>query len=536
MQKRFLVPLILFVAILGIIAGLRIDEVISGDISRDQLKKFNDVLTYVQKFYVDDIDTPKLVDAAIVGMLNSLDPHSVYIPPEQLQRIQETFEGSFEGIGVEYDVVNDTLVVVAPIVGGPSQQLGILAGDRIVKIDNISSIGIKREDVPKKLRGPKGTKVTVSVIRSGLKDLMDFEIIRDKISIYTVVATIMLDDDVGYVRILQFSKPTHDELVQALSKLKSEGMKKLILDLRDNPGGYLDQATEISDEFLTGGKKIVYTKSRKKEMETEYFSTNGGNFENLPLIVLISNGSASASEIVAGAIQDWDRGLIVGETSFGKGLVQQQFTLPDNSAFRITTARYYTPSGRLIQRSYSNKSREQYQLEALQREEKEGENLEHKEEQDSTHPEFKTAGGRIVYGGGGITPDYIVKPGSWTATTGNMFRHNLFGQYISKYLGSDGERLRNAYENQGMKYFASNYDVPEEVYSDFLTFSKANGVTLKDEDLKKDEQQIKLLLKANMAKSLWGYDAAYYVSMGSDVQVQKALTLFPEAEKIAGLK
>ena len=536
MQKRFLVPLILFVATLGIIAGLRIDEVISGDISRDQLNKFNDVLSYIQKFYVDDVDTHKLVDAAIVGMLNTLDPHSVYIPPEQLQRITESFEGSFEGIGIEYDVLNDTLVVVAPIVGGPSQQLGILAGDRIVKIDKLNAVGIKREDVPKKLRGPKGTKVEVSVIRSGMKEPMDFEITRDKISIYTVVASVMLDKEVGYVRISQFSKPTHDELLQALNKLKGEGMKKLILDLRDNPGGYLEQAFEVTDEFLAGGKRIVYTKSRRKDLESEYYSSNGGHFENLPLIVLLSNGSASASEIVAGAIQDWDRGLIVGETSFGKGLVQQQFSLPDNSAFRITTARYYTPSGRLIQRSYTGKSREEYQMEALQREEKEGENLEHKEEQDSTRPEYKTAAGRIVYGGGGITPDYIVKPGTWTATTGNLFRRNLFAQYISKYLGSDADKLRNAYKEKGMRGFSSGYEVPDAMYHDFLAFSKTNGVTLKDDDLKKDEHQIKLLLKVNIAKSFWNYDAAYYVNMESDVQIQKARQLFPEAEKIAGLK
>ncbi len=536
MQKKSVFVLIFFVATLGVIAGLHIDEVISGDTTRDQLRKFNDVLTYTQKYYVEDVDTPKLVESAILGMLNSLDPHSIYISPDQLQRVQESFEGSFEGIGVEFDVVNDTLVVVAPIVGGPSQQLGILAGDRIIKIDNISSVGIKRDDVPKKLRGPKGTKVTISIVRDGIKEPMDYEITRDKISIYTVIASVMLDKETGYVRITQFSKPTHNELVQALRKLKAQGMKKLILDLRDNPGGYLEQAFEITDEFLSGGKKIVYTKSRRKDLESEYYSSEGGEFEDLPLIVLISNGSASASEIVAGAIQDWDRGLIVGETSFGKGLVQQQFPLPDNSAFRITTARYYTPSGRLIQRSYQNKTREQYQLEAAQREEREGENIEHKEEKDSTRPVFKTAAGRIVYGGGGITPDYILKPGTWTLTTGHIFRRNLFAQYIIKYFGSHGSTLRKDYETKGVEEFARRFEVDPDMFKEFLVYVKANGVEAKEEDVKKDELQLKQLLKTNIAKSLWGYDAAYFIGVESDIQVKKARSLFPEASKITGLK
>ncbi len=356
MKKRFSIPVVIVLLVGAFVGGIQLNVLISGDNIYEQLGKLKDVLSITEKYYVDDVDTQKLTDAAVNGMLSNLDPHSVYIQPEQLKKVNEEFKGKFEGIGVSFAVVNDTITVVETIGGGPSALIGIFSNDKIVKIDGKSSIGFTNDQVMKGLKGPKGTKVAVSIKRVGIKELLEFEIVRDVIPLYSVDASTMIEHGVGYISVSKFSETTNNEMLAALQKLKSQGMKKLVLDLRANPGGYLDQAVKMADLFLdsdTKGnpRKVVYTKGRRTEFNEEYFASSGSEFEKTPLIVLISNGSASASEIVSGAIQDWDRGLIVGETSFGKGLVQRQFDLADRSAFRLTIARYYTPSGRLIQRA-----------------------------------------------------------------------------------------------------------------------------------------------------------------------------------------
>ena len=352
MKKRFSTPVVVLLILVSILGGMQLNMLISGDNIYEQLGKFKDVLSLTEKYYVDEVDTQKLTESAIKGMLNDLDPHSVYIDPKQLTKVTEEFQGKFEGIGIEFAIVNDTITVVQPIGGGPSAQLGILSNDRIVKIDGKSAIGFDNDQVMKGLKGPKGTKVSVTIVRPGEKELLDYEIVRDVIPFYSVDVSFMLDDEVGYINVTRFAETTNAEMLSALQKLKAQGMKRLVLDLRFNPGGYLDQAVKMADLFLdgdpvTGQRKIVYTKGRRPDFNEEYFATSNSEFEKVPLIILISNGTASASEIVAGAIQDWDRGLIVGETSFGKGLVQRQFELADKSAFRLTIARYYTPSGRL---------------------------------------------------------------------------------------------------------------------------------------------------------------------------------------------
>ncbi|NUN70665.1 MAG: S41 family peptidase, partial [Bacteroidetes bacterium] len=450
MKKRFSIPLIVTVFVIAFIGGTQVNHLISGDNIYEQLSKFKDVLSLTEKYYVEDVDTKNLTEHAITGFLNELDPHSVYIKPQQMQKVTEDFQGRFEGIGVEFSIVNDTITVVQPIGGGPSATLGIMSNDKIVRIDGKSSVGFSTEQVMKGLKGPKGTKVSVSIHRAGNKDLLEFEIVRDVIPLYSVDVSTMLNDKVGYINVTRFAETTHKEMVAALTKLKGQGMKQLVLDLRSNPGGYLDQAVKMSDLFLEaepGGKprKIVYTLSRRNEYNEEYFAyTNSNEYEKMPLIVLISNGSASASEIVSGAVQDWDRGLIVGETSFGKGLVQRQFPLADGSALRLTISRYYTPSGRLIQRSYENKDK--YQEEAFTREEEEGENIEHKESTaDTSRPKFKTAKGRVILGGGGITPDFIVKPGNITKYSVQLNRRNMFYEFIAGYLTRSGDKIKAAY-------------------------------------------------------------------------------------------
>jgi carboxyl-terminal processing protease len=532
MRKRFSFATMSILVVFALLLGMYINNVISADNIFDQLNKFKDVLSLTDKFYVDTVSTQKLVETAITGLLNNLDPHSVYIPASQAEVEEERFEGSFEGIGVEFDVINDTLNVVSPVPGGPSERLGILAGDKILKINDTSSVGITREMVPKKLRGPKGTHVKVSIYRPGEKEMFDVDITRDKIPLFSVDVSFMVDREVGYVSVNRFSKTTHDEFVQALQKLRAQGMKRLIVDLRNNPGGYLEQAFKMADELLPKGKKVVYTLGRRAEFNEDYVSA-GGKFENVSLIILVNHGSASASEIVSGAIQDWDRGLIVGETTYGKGLVQRQFNLADKSAFRLTIARYYTPTGRLIQRPYG-KSFDDYRNAPNELDEEEGENFQHKEESDTSRPVFKTPSGRTVYGGGGITPDYIVKSEKASKLVAQLLGKGVFGEYKTSYMDRNGKQLRKQYEKELSKFF-SDVSVSDDMLKEFIELAKKKGVTFDNDQLDKDKRYIKSRMKAEIARDLFGNEGWYMIMRADDVQFQKALILFPEAEKIAGL-
>jgi carboxyl-terminal processing protease len=530
MQKRFSLGTVLLLVVVSVIGGSMLNQLISGDTIYDQLHKFGDVLNYTEKYYVEDVDTGKLTESAINGLLNQLDPHSVYIPASELQKVTEDFQGSFEGIGIEYQVLSDTLLVVSPIAGGPSEALGIQSGDKIVRINDSSAVGITQEGVQKKLRGPKGSRVKVSIVRAGMHALLDFDITRDKIPIYTVDASFMIDGQTGYVSINRFAAKTHDEFLAALTKLSGVGMKRLVLDLRGNPGGYLEQAYKLVDEMMPRGRKIVYTKGRRPEFDDEYISSGAGKFKDVTLILLVNAGSASASEIVAGAVQDWDRGLIIGETTFGKGLVQRQFDLKDGSAFRLTTARYYTPSGRLIQRPYDH-DKVKYARAAYERQEAEGDNVSHTEERDSTRPTFKTMGGRIVYGGGGITPDYIVKSDHLTEYTVQLRSRNVFLQFAEKYLDMHGTELKSHYGRNAGK-FAEEFEVTGGMLADVQSMAKTAGVTFKQEDYDKDLHFIKAFTRAFIARSLWGNEGSSRVMLREDTQFRKAIALFPETERI----
>jgi len=534
MIKRFSMATVVILIAVAIFFGTQIDNVFSGDNIYFQLNKFKDVLSLTEKYYVDDVDTKLLVEGAVSGLLSKLDPHSVYIPASQLKRVEEEFKGSFEGIGIEFDVLNDTLIVVSPIVGGPSEALGILAGDKILKIDDSSAVGIKREDVPKKLRGPKGTRVKVTILRTGMKELIDFDITRDKIPIYSVDVSYMVDNEVGYISVNRFSATTRDEFVEALMKLKNKGMKKLVLDLRNNPGGYLEQAFRMADELLPPGKKIVYTKARRSEFNEEYVSSGVSKFQNIPLIILINHGSASASEIVSGAVQDWDRGLVIGETSFGKGLVQRQFDLTDSSAFRLTIARYYTPLGRLIQKPFG-KNISEYRQPIADGEEEEVDNIDHKVESDTSKPRYKTPSGRTVYGGGGITPDYIIKSGRITNYTAQLRGRAIILEFTNKYFERNGKEFRKSYEQDFIK-FLNQFEITETMLDELVNLAKNKNIEFNEEQYNKDIRFIKTLLKTQIARTVWGNEGAYTVFNRDDEQFKKAISLFPEAEKIAGLR
>lgn len=530
-------PFLFLILTIGTLIGIQLEKVFSGDNLRESLRKFNDVLTYTEKYYIEEVDTQKLVEAALNGMFEQLDPHSVYIPAKEFTAVEESFRGDFEGIGIEFQIVNDTLTVVSPITGGPSEQLGILPGDRIVKIDGNPVIGITNDEVRQKLRGKAGTKVNVTIARPGVAKLLEYTIVRDKIPIYSVDAHFMIDDKTGYVSVSRFSETTFDELYNALKDLDSKGMKQLLLDLRGNPGGYLNQAVQIADLFIDGKKKIVYTSGRRSEFNEEYYASESYPYEKIPLVVLINRGSASASEIVSGAVQDWDRGLVVGETSFGKGLVQRQFQLFDNSAIRLTISEYFTPSGRLIQRDYKNKKdKKDYYSEISGRDESEGENIEHTAEKDSTKPTYKTlVKKRTVFGGGGITPDYIVKSETLTEYTQNLLKENLFYSFVLNYLDSNTKNIKSRF-GDNLNKFRKEFVISDELLNSFIKYAGTKKIEFIKSDFEKDKDYILARLKAQIARNFWKNDGWYSVLLEGDSQFNRALKLFSEAKDLANLK
>jgi len=380
--------------------------------------------------------------------------------------------------GIQFDIINDTITVVTPIVGGPSEKVGIMAGDKIVKIDGEDAVGLTIEEVPKKLKGPKGTKVTVHVKRAGVRELLEFTIIRDKIPLYSVDAAFIIEGtDVGYIRINRFAATTLREFLDAVHRLRQQGMKKILLDLRWNPGGYLQQAFAIADQFISEGKRIVYTRGRRPEFNQDFFATAEGEVEDIPVVVLINAGSASASEIVSGAIQDLDRGLIVGETSFGKGLVQQQYELPDGSAFRITTAKYYTPSGRLIQRPYYKDKKEYYQLKGRP-ELKEGENIEHTGE------------------------DYVVKSDTITPLYRQLRNKRIVRLFVDAYMQAEGQRLRQQYHDDFRKFY-TGFSVTDQMWQSIRQRAEKANIEWDEEQFQRDKKFIAAEVKAMIARMIW---------------------------------
>ncbi|MEM4261270.1 MAG: S41 family peptidase [Candidatus Woesearchaeota archaeon] len=544
--------------IIGIAVGFIIQPLFSDDNSNiiNQEKKFDYVLNTIFKNYVDKVDTEKLVEAAIKGMLNELDVHSVYISAESMKRVQEDFQGSFEGIGVQFDIIEDTIIIISAIPGGPSEALGIQSGDKIITIDGENAVGMDREDVPKKLKGPKGTVVEVGIKRDGEPDLIHFSITRDKIPLNSVDAAFIIDGtDIGYVEVNRFAQITHQEMVDSLESLKQRGMKKIILDLRGNPGGYLNQAFLMADEFLPQGDTIVYTKGRKPIFDEVYISNVGGKFEKYPLIVLIDAGSASASEIVSGAIQDLDRGIIVGETSYGKGLVQRQFEIGDGSAFRLTISKYYTPSGRSIQRPYKDKDKYRNLVGRLELEEgsylqnpiekirKQVEKLneENKNKKDykpihiDSLPLYKTRSGRLVFGGGGITPDFIVKHDTITKLSVEIRKKNLYLIFADNFMHSEGKKVKEKYHSNFQDYYR-NFKITDEIMEDFKKLAISKGIEWNEDQAKIDWEYNKTVLKAYLARSIWDRNKMTQILSIYDKQMQTAITLFPEAEKMLASK
>ncbi len=518
MNKRIIMPALFVVVVIAVITGF----MQTGKQAMQSSGKLRGVLDVIEKTYVEDVDANKLIDDAIVGALKGLDPHSVYIPPKEMKQVKEEFQGNFEGIGISFEIVNGYLTVVSPIPGTPSDRAGILAGDKIVQIDRSPAKDITTEDVFKRLKGPKGTTVHVTIERPGVSELLEFDIVRDKIPIFTVDAKFMLDDQTGFIRLNKFAETSENEIEQALLELQAAGMKQLILDLRNNGGGYLEQAEMIVDKFLPAGKMIVYTKGRIGNSSKEYTSTSKLSHRKIPLIVLVNRYSASASEIVAGALQDLDRALVVGERTFGKGLVQSQYDLNDGSAVRITTARYYTPSGRLIQRPYNGKSIEDYYGEA---------HLNDTLHTDSTKV-FYTAMGRKVFGGGGIVPDYHIDNDTFTVYYAKLWSKGVFREFVNKFLEKNGPALRNQYKENYKKFFSS-YEISETEFQSLIQLGIQKGVAADEKALEKDKEDMKNVIKGELARYIWSLNESAQVRLKADPVIKEAVKYFPEAKKFA---
>lgn len=507
MNYRFLRPIYYsLVLVLGVYIGSRISFSSSGPVisfSPGSMAKFEQLLRYIQRDYVDVVNTDSLLDNTIQEMLNKLDPHSTYINPKDMPAITENMQGNFDGIGVEFSIQKDTVVVVSAISGGPSEAQGIRAGDRIIAVEgeSIAGIGLKNEEVISTLRGERGTKVIVTIFRPQEKRTWDVTITRGKIPIYSVDAAYMIRNDIGYIRVNRFAETTYEEFQKAMKDLLSKGMQSLILDLRGNPGGYLTMATDMADDFLKDKQLIVYTEGRNREKQ-HFYATEKGLFENGKLVILIDEGSASASEIVAGAIQDNDRGTIIGRRSFGKGLVQEQWMLKDGSALRLTVARYYTPTGRCIQRTYANGTDEYY-----------GYGTGYHDsimpiEEDST--EYVTPGGKIVYGGGGIMPDIEIpfEHAGRSDAYYALVTSTLVQDFTFQYADQNRTRLM---DDLGIEKWLNNPKYQDNLYSAFSTYYRKE----KNELLSlpaSERNRITNRLAALVSRNIWG-SVGYFTAM-----------------------
>jgi carboxyl-terminal processing protease len=520
-KRKIALPLVLA---LGIAAGMLIGVNLksSGTWSGgNATQKLREVIGLIERNYVDETVPDDLVDDAIEHLLGKLDPHSVYIPASDREAANEDLRGNYEGIGIEFNIFRDTLTVVTPLSGGPSENAGLLSGDKIIQVDdkNIAGIGLTNAEVYKLLKGPSGTEVNLKVLRR--KEEISYSIQRAKIPQFSVDASYMIDKETGYIKINRFASTTYQEFYDALYELKSKGMKKLILDLQGNPGGYMDEATELADEFLSEGKKIVYTKGQNGHYAQNVDATASGFFEKGELIVLINEGSASASEILAGALQDNDRALLVGRRTFGKGLVQNPFNLKDGSELRLTISRYYTPSGRSIQKPYGE---DFAYAEDLDNRFKRGEFFHADSIKFNDSLRYKTVGGRSVYGGGGIMPDYFVP----LDTTQNLSLLNeLYASTtIQEYSLQYAEQNRKRLEDIGLEQYLSGFQVNDEMLSDLMKMAVRNGVTFKKEEYSAGKEVIRIHTKAQIARKIWSNDGFYPVINKLNESLQQAIKIF----------
>ncbi len=525
-------PIILaLVLIAGILLGYKLKLTSSGNSPFFQLNtrnysKLNDVVNYIVQEYVDSVSKDKLTEEGIQGILDNLDPHSQYISTKEYHEVNDPLLGNFEGIGIQFRIEKDTIIVIQTIVGGPSEKAGLAAGDRIVYVDDslVAGVSIDNRGAMKKLKGKRGTNVKVGILRRRIPDIIDFKITRDVIPTYSVDIAYMPTITTGYIKISKFSATTYDEFNSAIEKLEKEGMQNLIIDLRGNTGGYLKAAIDIADEFLAEDKLIVYTSGKNQPKEL-FYATNKGQLENNGIVILIDGASASASEIVAGAIQDNDRGLIIGRRSFGKGLVQRQLDLLDGSAVRLTIARYYTPTGRCIQKPYDpEKGFEEYYSESYHRY-LNGE----LEEKDSIHfndsLKYITPGGKVVYGGGGIMPDIFIpiERGEEFRYYNDLIQKSLIFRFAFEYTDKNRTDFK---QYNDFESFNKHFKITDVLFKEFIIFGEKNDVTKNIEGIEYSKIKIKTLLRAYIGRNLFDNEGFYPIYLSMDDTFNEAISSF----------
>lgn len=498
--------------------------------------KLERTLQLINSLYVDDADTKKLTEAAIRAMLEELDPHSSYLNEEEVRAMNEPLQGNFDGIGISFNMLTDTLYVMEVIAGGPSQKVGLMPGDRVIKVNDTTIAGVEmnNQDVVKMLRGPKGTTVNVSVLRRGVAELMDFRIVRDRIPITSIDAAYMVANDIGYIRLSRFGVTSGEEFKKAENELKAQGMKHLLLDLTDNGGGILQVANEIADEFLGEGKLIVYTEGKNQPRFTMN-ATNGDALQDGRLVILVNGASASASEILAGAVQDWDRGIVVGRRTFGKGLVQRQLPLPDGTMIRLTVARYYTPTGRSIQRPYEEGNLDAYNMDFINR-------LQHGELFAADSIQFPDSlqyttlvNKRTVYGGGGIMPDYFV-PVDTTSGTRLHSRLNGLGVINRAAISEvDNHRSELLEKYSNVDAFGEGYEVPNELWQNIRSLASEEKVEWNEEEFTRARPLMSIQIKALIARDLYNSSAFYRIINEENDIFMEGLSIIANEERYDGL-
>lgn len=516
---------------IGITGGYFLQNKSSNGYSLTGNKKLDQVIGLINTSYVDTVNDNELTEKAIIEMLHNLDPHSSYIPARDLKEANQQLDGNFEGIGIEFNLLDDTIFVVTVLPGGPAEKAGLMPGDKIIKVEGetVAGIDINNADVAKKLKGKKDTKVKVAVKRIGEKELLPIVIIRGRIPLYSVEATYMITKNTGYIKLISFSQNTNAELDKAVKSLKEKGMANLILDLRDNGGGYLSAANSVASEFLEGKKLIVYTEGRRQG-KVEHTTTGKGKFTTGKLIVLVNENSASASEIVSGAIQDWDRGIIIGRRTFGKGLVQESFSLKDGSALRLTIARYYTPTGRSIQKPYSD-GYDTYNLEINERY-KAGEYDHPDSVKKNTELEFKTPSGRKVYGGGGVYPDVFVPLDSaiHSKLLGKIYAKGIINRVVYSYYAHNREALLAKYKT-GEK-FVSDFSFDATFKAQIKQQLNKYEVEFSEGELNEIMPDINRRAKANIANQLFNREVFYMALNNGDNVIDAALESLSKYEAI----